>query len=227
MTEFVPEEVINSIEIYRRGGHNYGDEDFTLFKCPSCSQIYLMDYEVDTVYLEASDLSIRVGVSGNSFECTKCGKEIPDGNPWIGPLASEQFRVSWEDLRTSEWAWVVEHSSPPFSNGWTKDEIEASIEHDRVKELIYVPIVITMKPIDCKWAEAICVNLTNHGNTNVRGNAILGLGHLARTCRRLNKSVVEPLIQAGLKDRSKIIRGQAQSAAEGIEQFLGWKIQTS
>jgi hypothetical protein len=52
MSDFVPEGAIDYGEVFRRGGHNFGDEDFALFKCPSCGRIYLLEYEVDTVYLD-------------------------------------------------------------------------------------------------------------------------------------------------------------------------------
>jgi hypothetical protein len=49
MSHFVPESAIDYEAVLRRGGRNLGDEDFALFKCPSCNRLYLMDYEVDTV----------------------------------------------------------------------------------------------------------------------------------------------------------------------------------
>jgi hypothetical protein len=52
MSDLVPEDAINYDEVFRRGGHNVGDEDFALFKCPNCGRIYLLEYEVDTVYLD-------------------------------------------------------------------------------------------------------------------------------------------------------------------------------
>jgi hypothetical protein len=46
MTNPVPETALDYEEIFARGGRNPGDEDFALFKCPSCGQVYLLDYEV-------------------------------------------------------------------------------------------------------------------------------------------------------------------------------------
>jgi hypothetical protein len=71
MPDFVPETAIDYEEIFRRGGHNMGDEDFALFKCPNCSHVYLIDYEVDTVYLDGDDLSRRTDVVERSFDCVK------------------------------------------------------------------------------------------------------------------------------------------------------------
>jgi len=63
MTNLVPETAIDYEEIFARGGRNLGDEDFALFKCPSCGQIYLLEYEVDTAFLDADDLSRRAMLS--------------------------------------------------------------------------------------------------------------------------------------------------------------------
>ena len=107
MSGFVPEEAIDYGEVFRRGGHNLGDEDFALFKCPNCGCIYLLEYEVDTVYLDPNDLSRRVPVFDGSFQCVACGREVPDDEPWVGPKASPRFGVTWAELEASEWEWAA------------------------------------------------------------------------------------------------------------------------
>lgn len=107
MSDFVPEESIDYGEVFRRGGRNLGDEDFALFKCPNCGRIYLLECEVDTVYLDPNDLTRRVPVYGGSFECVACGWEVPKDAPWVGPKASPRFGVSWTELEASEWSWAA------------------------------------------------------------------------------------------------------------------------
>jgi hypothetical protein len=104
--DFVPEEAMDYDEIFRRGGQNSGDENFALFKCPSCNRVYLLEYEVDTVYLDATDLTKRVPVNGQTFTCTGCGKLVPRG-AWAGPWAKARFRVTWGQLKASDWAWAA------------------------------------------------------------------------------------------------------------------------
>jgi len=105
---YVPESAIDHDAVIRRGGANLGDEDFALFKCPSCSSVYLLEYEVETVYLDGADLSKRLDATGQSFQfsCTACGVNVPDGI-WIGPKAEARFKVTWQDLKRSSWAWVA------------------------------------------------------------------------------------------------------------------------
>jgi len=106
MSQVVSEDALDYEEILRRGGRNFGDEDFALFKCPGCERVYMMEYEVDTVYLDALDLSKRIGVDG-SFECLGCGVLIPQDRPWVGPNAAAEFQVSWAQLARSNWTWAV------------------------------------------------------------------------------------------------------------------------
>jgi hypothetical protein len=113
MEGLVPEEAIDSAEVFQRGGHNMGDEDFALFKCPNCGRIYLLEYEVDTVYLDPNDLSRRLPVHADSFDCVDCGLRIPNDEPWIGPRVSPRFGVTWEELRQSDWGWVAHHPQTP------------------------------------------------------------------------------------------------------------------
>ena len=92
-------------------GANCGDEDFALCKCPVCSRIYLIEYEVDTIYLDPKDLDRRLDIEmgGWTFECEACHASFPP-SPWIGPDAPEDMQVTWKDLRESSWNWLTERT---------------------------------------------------------------------------------------------------------------------
>ena len=107
-----------------------------------------------------------------------------------------------------------------FQDGWTKSDMEEAILRDNPEELLYVPAWVSMDPPDCKWAEDICIKLSVHENFNVRGNAILGFGHLARTCGSLNLEVVAPIVSSALNDSSAYVKGHAHTAKEDIEHFM-------
>src|SRR5690606_2353784 len=108
----------------------------------------------------------------------------------------------------------------PFRDGWTEQDVEAVVARGVPEELLYVPIVITMDPPDCAWAEAICLSLASHAHFNVRGNAILGFGHLARTCRRLDLAAVSPVVAAALQDEHEYVLGHAEDASGDILHYL-------
>src|SRR4051812_39906816 len=79
---------------------------------------------------------------------------------------------------------------------------------------------------DVERAATLCCTLASHPHSGVRGNALLGLGHLARLHRGtgLARNVVERLVRTGLTDSEPYVRAQADNAADDLEQFLGWRI---
>jgi len=111
----------------------------------------------------------------------------------------------------------------PFAKGWTEADVETVLERADPDELLYVPIVVGMNAADCEreWVEDICLRLAKHEHFNVRGNAVLGFGHIARTCRALNAAAAVPVIAAALDDPHEFVRGHAESAAEDLEIYLG------
>ena len=105
----VPEETLDYDEIFRRGGANCGDEDFTLCKCPHCGRIYLIECEVDTLYLDPDNLDrrlgINIGVSG--FKCENCSGAFPEHVSWFGDELLTTMKVTWQDLEASPWHWIT------------------------------------------------------------------------------------------------------------------------
>ncbi|WP_185814580.1 hypothetical protein [Xanthomonas sp. SS] len=109
----------------------------------------------------------------------------------------------------------------PFQEGWTEQDVEAVLARGLPDELLYVPIVITMDPTDCAWSGRICLSLASHDHFNVRGNAVLGFGHLARTCGHLDLEAVVPVIAAALHDEHEYVRGHAMDVADDLLHYLG------
>ncbi len=103
-------------------------------------------------------------------------------------------------------------------------EVAAILRRDDPRELLYVPISVGLSAGDAGWAQDVCVGLAAHADERVRGNALLGLGHVARVHGFLDQARVQPLLQAGLRDESEWVRGQARSAADDVEHFLGWRL---
>jgi hypothetical protein len=85
----------------------------------------------------------------------------------------------------------------PFRDGWTHENVLAVLAKDDPLEVLYAPIVVGMNAPDCgaAWAQGICQRLAEHPNTQVRANAILGLSHIARTCRALDLDLALPAVQ--------------------------------
>jgi hypothetical protein len=109
----------------------------------------------------------------------------------------------------------------PLPN-WTREEMEAVIRRDEPAALALVPMVAGLEPPECAWAAEICIELTSHGEANVRANAILGLGYLARTCGELPESIIRPIIEKGMRDPDPWVQERSRDAADECSHFLKW-----
>lgn len=112
----------------------------------------------------------------------------------------------------------------PFRDGWTMADAEEILARGNPGELLFVPIVVSLDPPDGEWAQAICALLATHPDPCVRGNAILGLGQLARSLGRLDEGIARPLIAKALRDEDAYVRCHASSAASDASRFLGWPL---
>jgi hypothetical protein len=108
---------------------------------------------------------------------------------------------------------------------WSQHEIDVLLERGDVDDLTLIPIAITnLGTPDPAWSEAICLRLASHAAAAVRGNAVLGLGHLARVARKLDSERCLPVIRLALQDPDPYVRGQATSAPDDVRFFLGWRV---
>jgi hypothetical protein len=103
-------------------------------------------------------------------------------------------------------------------------EVEAAILRNTPSELSVSVLSAALYADDAEWAQGVCEHLASHPNENVRGNAILGFGHIARINGKLVQAKVKPLIEAALRDDSAYVRAQANSAADDVELFLQWRL---
>jgi hypothetical protein len=106
--------------------------------------------------------------------------------------------------------------------GLSQAEVEAAIARNAPDELAIAVLSAALYAEDAAWAEGLCVRLASHEHEGVRGNAVLGFGHIARIHRRLDESRVKPLIEAVLQDESAYVRGQAEAATDDVVLFLQW-----
>jgi len=104
MVKFVNEYDLNYDAIMQRiekdGGYTLGDEDFDVFRCPTCRKIYLIDYEVEAIYFDPEDLSKMSTYS--LFVCPKCSYDFRN-KIILGEQADIMFRVTKMELENSKW----------------------------------------------------------------------------------------------------------------------------
>jgi len=106
----------------------------------------------------------------------------------------------------------------------TRRELERVIDEDDPEELLGLLIELALSGDDPSFAQECCLRLAQHRHVDVRGNAVLGLGHLARRFGVLDRERVEPVVEAALRDVKAHVREQAELAAEELEEHLGWRI---
>jgi hypothetical protein len=107
---------------------------------------------------------------------------------------------------------------------WTASEIEAILVQNRPDEVCLAALSAALYADDSLWAEAICLRLAQHPNAAVRGNAILGFGHIARLHQHLTRTLTQPVIERALQDENNYVRSQAENAADDVNVFLKWEL---
>jgi hypothetical protein len=97
--------------------------------------------------------------------------------------------------------------------------IEA-ITRDESAKLGPMIIAAALHEEDFDFVQRACVQLSTHPDEIVRGNAVLGIGHIARLFERLDEHAVQ-VVSDRLHDPSSYVRGQAHAAASDLSHFLG------
>ena len=106
---------------------------------------------------------------------------------------------------------------------WSRQAVEQALGGGDPLALTIAVLAVSLHDPDWAYAQSVCVRLSTHPHHNVRGNAVLGLGHIARVHQRLDQTIAWPIIQRALGDEDEYVRGHADAAADDTEIFLGWK----
>ena len=102
----------------------------------------------------------------------------------------------------------------------TKDEFEEFIKTGNAEEVAKQLIGLAFYEEDYDFALRMILLCTEHSDSNVRGNAILCLGHLARIHKRLPVDPIVSIVLNGIVDVDEYVRGQAYPAKDDIELFI-------
>jgi hypothetical protein len=106
----------------------------------------------------------------------------------------------------------------------SRAEVEEALRNNS-EDLSLAVLSAVLFSDDCEWVESVCIRAASHGEPKVKGNAILGFGHLARRSGDfVQPQVATGIIQTALSDSSEYVRGQAESAADDVEAFTAYRI---
>ena len=91
-------------------------------------------------------------------------------------------------------------------------EIDAAIEADDPEELLGVVIDIAMAAENLCWATERLIRVSEHSNTDVRGNALIAFTHLASRGGGIDRERILGILRTALADREIHVREQAEAA---------------
>lgn len=106
-----------------------------------------------------------------------------------------------------------------------QESLLETVAANDVEKLGPMIVAAALQEEDFDFVQRICVQLSSHSDEIVRGNAVLGFGHLARLFEALSDEAVD-IVRERLRDHSSYVRGQAHSAAGDLSNFLGIEVRS-
>ncbi|WP_246070708.1 hypothetical protein [Paenibacillus kobensis] len=105
----------------------------------------------------------------------------------------------------------------------SNDEINEIMARNELDELRSLPFSVGMYHPNWKYAQDLCIKLSQHEDAALRANAVLGLAYVARTKAHLEKHLVKPVLLRELRENPEY-RWRINDAIGDINLFLKWKI---
>lgn len=102
------------------------------------------------------------------------------------------------------------------------DSLRRALADDAVSDIRTLIVGAALYEENFDAVYGACLALA-HPDEVVRGNAVLGFGHIARQFRRLGDEALE-IVRASKNDSSAYVRGQAEAAAMDLRDYLGLKV---
>ena len=103
-------------------------------------------------------------------------------------------------------------------------EAMAAIASNDIDRLRTLPIDLGFNHENWRFIQNVCVRLSEHPDSWVRSNSLLGLSYAARFRGRVEKNIVKPVLLRALKDSDSRVASVAQEAIEDINHLMKWKI---
>lgn len=105
MSAYFDNRLINYDIILEKMTESYGgNEWFMVFKCLECNQIFLFDNEHDTIFTNSKNVNEYQAL--NNPICPACGVNFK-GHIVVGEKAENKFRVTWDEINSSDWKWII------------------------------------------------------------------------------------------------------------------------
>jgi hypothetical protein len=99
-----------------------------------------------------------------------------------------------------------------------------AIAQDDIPRLRTLPIDLGFHHENWHFIQEICVRLSEHLDTWVRRNSLLGLLYAARFRGQVEKNIVKPVLLRALKDSDPDVVATAQDVIEEMNFVMKWRI---
>lgn len=104
---------------------------------------------------------------------------------------------------------------------WSRRFALSELDSGDTRRIVEALLSFAFNDEDWQFVQNLLIRYSNHQEQNIRYMAMLCFGHLCRIHRTIDKDRVLPILQAGLKDEEKYVRGAAEDALSDIEMFYG------
>ena len=106
---------------------------------------------------------------------------------------------------------------------YTNESVLQILKNGSDEEKADLAIALGFDCPDYGFAQSMCIQLLQIENECIRGNAVIGLAHIARRFRKLDKRVVKPYLLRELR-KNEQCRDLIAEAISDINIYLGWNI---
>ena len=105
----------------------------------------------------------------------------------------------------------------------TKEEIQEVFKDGSKKDLMMLSLGVGESYPDWKYAQDVCVQLSESKDADIRANACLGFAYIARTKGAIDKDIVVPILLRELQSQVKN-KQLVKDAIEDLNYRLGWNL---
>jgi len=103
-------------------------------------------------------------------------------------------------------------------------EITQAIKENNIEILKDLCIPLGKQHENWRFAQDICVKLSDHENEGIRASALLGLSMTVMRNLKIEKNIIKPVLLRGLKDESEEVRNAAKTTIQDINSWMKWNI---
>jgi hypothetical protein len=119
------------------------------------------------------------------------------------------------DVQTTTMNQFIYEPIPEYDRDTAIQEMESGVTERLTRALL----ALAFYDSDWRFVQSLCIKNSKDADENIRGIAILCLGHLARIHRALQTEIAVPAVVEALEDSSNYVRGCAGDTLDDIMIF--------